>query len=85
MTLPLHSKNRISSNKKRLIENSSQFIEGWAGVGIIVGICAVTIWNYCKWNTKIMRYNKIKNYPPPLFFGFYSSNSIVSNSSDYDK
>jgi hypothetical protein len=42
MTLPLHSKNRISSNKKRLIENSSQFVEGWAGVGIIVGIWAVT-------------------------------------------
>jgi hypothetical protein len=40
-TLPLHSKNRFNS-KKRLIENHSQFIEGWAGVGIIVGIWAVT-------------------------------------------
>ena len=42
MTLPLHSKNRTSRNKKRLIENHSQFIEGWAGVGIIIGIWAVT-------------------------------------------
>ena len=40
MTLPLHSKNRTSRNKKRLIEN--QFIEGWTGVGIIIGIWAVT-------------------------------------------
>jgi hypothetical protein len=40
MALPLHSKNRFS--KKRLIENRSQFIEGWAGVGIIVGIWAIT-------------------------------------------
>jgi hypothetical protein len=41
MALPLHSKNRFNS-KKRLIQNRSQFIEGWAGVGIIVGIWAVT-------------------------------------------
>jgi hypothetical protein len=41
MTLPLDSKNRFN-NKKRLIQNRSQFIEGWAGVGIIVGIWAVT-------------------------------------------
>ena len=42
MTLPLHHKNRISSNKKRLVENHSHFVEGWAGVGIIIGIWAVT-------------------------------------------
>jgi hypothetical protein len=41
MTLPLNSKNRFNS-KKRLIQNRSQFIEGWVGVGIIVGIWAVT-------------------------------------------
>jgi hypothetical protein len=41
MTLPLGSK-RVTNNKKRLIENSSEFIEGWAEVGIIVGILAVT-------------------------------------------
>jgi hypothetical protein len=41
MTLPLHSKNRFNS-KKRLIENRSQFLEWWAGVGIIIGIWAVT-------------------------------------------
>jgi len=33
MALPLHSKNRVNS-KKRLIEGNSQFVEGWAGVGI---------------------------------------------------
>ena len=42
MTLLLGTKNRFSSNKKRLIENHSQFIEGWAGVGIIIGIWAIT-------------------------------------------
>jgi hypothetical protein len=42
MTLPLHSKNRTSRNKKRLIENHSQFVEGWTGTGIIIGIWAVT-------------------------------------------
>jgi hypothetical protein len=41
MALPLHPKNRFNS-KKRLIENRSQFLEGWAGVGIIVGIWAIT-------------------------------------------
>ena len=41
MALPLHSENGFGS-KKRLISNRSQFIEGWAGVGIIVGIWAVT-------------------------------------------
>ena len=40
MTLPLERKGVM--NKKRLIENKSQFFEGWAGVGIIVGIWAVT-------------------------------------------
>ena len=42
MTLPLHSENGFGS-KKRLISNHSQFIEGWAGVGIwavIFGIIA---------------------------------------------
>ena len=42
MTLPLGTKNRVESNKKRLIPKCSQFTEGWAGVGIIVGIWAVT-------------------------------------------
>jgi hypothetical protein len=37
MALPLDSKNRFN-RKKRLIQNRSQFLEGWAGVGIIVGI-----------------------------------------------
>ena len=41
MALPLERK-KIDTSKKRLIENRSQFIEGWAGVGIIVGIWAVT-------------------------------------------
>ena len=41
MALPLNSKNRFNS-KKRLIEGHSQFIEAWAGVGIMVGIWAVT-------------------------------------------
>ena len=41
MALTLHSKNRFNS-EKRLIEGHSQFIEGWAGVGIIVGIWGVT-------------------------------------------
>ena len=41
MALPLHSENGFGS-KKRLISNRSQFIEGWAGVVIIVGIWAVT-------------------------------------------
>jgi len=43
MTLPLHSENGFGSNdKKRLISNRSQFVQGWAGVGIIVCIWAVT-------------------------------------------
>ena len=43
MTLPLHSKNRVNKSNKRLLpQNWSQFAEGWAGVGIIVGIWAVT-------------------------------------------
>jgi hypothetical protein len=43
MTLPLDSKNRFNKNNKRLLPpNWSQFAEGWAGVGIIVGIWAVT-------------------------------------------
>ena len=41
MTLPLEPKNRDTS-KKRLIKNCSQFAEGWAGVGIMIGIWAVT-------------------------------------------
>lgn len=41
MALPLDSKNRFN-RKKRLIQNRSQFLEGWAGVGIIVGIWAIT-------------------------------------------
>ena len=40
MTLPLDPKNRFKS--KRLIQNLSQFAEFWAGVGIMVGIWAVT-------------------------------------------
>ena len=43
MTQPLHSKNRFNKSNKRLLpQNWSQFAEGWAGVGIIVGIWAVT-------------------------------------------
>jgi hypothetical protein len=42
MTLPLGIKNRSKSNRKRLIETSNQFAEGWAGVGIIIGIWAIT-------------------------------------------
>ncbi|HET9774804.1 MAG TPA: hypothetical protein VFP25_07450 [Nitrososphaeraceae archaeon] len=42
MTLPLHSKNRFKSNKRLLSPNWSQFAEGWTGVGIIIGIWAVT-------------------------------------------
>ena len=43
MTLPLGMKNRVAGkNNKPLISNCSQFVEGWAGVGIIVGIWAVT-------------------------------------------
>jgi hypothetical protein len=41
VALPLDSKNRFH-RKKRLIQNRSQFLEGWAGVGIIVGIWAIT-------------------------------------------
>jgi hypothetical protein len=41
MALPLELK-KIDTSKKRLIKNCSQFAEGWAGVGIIVGIWAVT-------------------------------------------
>ena len=41
MALPLDSKNRFN-RKKKLIQNRSQFLEGWAGVGIIVGIWAIT-------------------------------------------
>jgi hypothetical protein len=41
MALPLEPKNRFSS-KKKLVKNCSQFTEGWAGVGIMVGIWAVT-------------------------------------------
>jgi hypothetical protein len=40
MALPLHPKNKV--NSKKLIENHSQFFEGWAGVGIILGIWAIT-------------------------------------------
>ncbi len=40
MALPLHSKNRFNSEKR--LKGHSQFIEGWAGVGIIVGIWVVT-------------------------------------------
>jgi hypothetical protein len=39
MALPLHPKNRVNSKK---IENHSQFFEGWVGVGILVGIWAIT-------------------------------------------
>jgi hypothetical protein len=46
MTLPKETINNSRKNsfadKKRLIENKSQFFEGWAGVGIIVGIWVVT-------------------------------------------
>ena len=42
MTLPLGRKGVTKTTEKRLIENKSQFFEGWAGVGIIVGIWAVT-------------------------------------------
>jgi hypothetical protein len=41
MALPLERKNRNTSNK-RLIKNCSQFAEGWAGIGIMIGIWAVT-------------------------------------------
>jgi hypothetical protein len=41
MALPLEPK-KIDTSKKRLIKNCSQFAEDWAGVGIIVGIWAVT-------------------------------------------
>ena len=44
MTLPLDSKNRFNkSNKRLLLPNWSQFAEGWAGVGIMLGIWAVTL------------------------------------------
>ena len=43
MTLPLDSKNRFNKSNKRLLPpNWSQLAQGWAGVGIIVGIWAVT-------------------------------------------
>ena len=43
MTLPLDSKNRFNKSNKRLLPpHWSQFVEGWAGVGIMVGIWAVT-------------------------------------------
>ncbi|HSL13320.1 MAG TPA: hypothetical protein VK882_03605 [Nitrososphaeraceae archaeon] len=43
MTLPLGSKNRFNKSNKRLLPpNWSQLAQGWAGVGIIVGIWAVT-------------------------------------------
>ena len=42
MTLPLNSKNRFNKSNKRLLPNWSQFAEGWAGVGIMVGIWAIT-------------------------------------------
>jgi hypothetical protein len=43
MTLPLGSKGVTTKpNKKRLIETSNQLVEGWAGVGIMIGIWAVT-------------------------------------------
>ena len=43
MTLPLDSKNRFNKSNKRLLSpNLSQFAEGWAGVGIMIGIWAVT-------------------------------------------
>jgi hypothetical protein len=41
MALPLDTRNRFKS-KKRLIQNLSQFAEAWAGVGIMIGIWAVT-------------------------------------------
>jgi hypothetical protein len=41
LIIPLGTKNRIKSNKKRLIETSNKFFEGWAGVGIIIEIWAV--------------------------------------------
>ena len=40
MALPQDTKNNFKS--KRLIQNVSQFAEFWAGVGIMVGIWAVT-------------------------------------------
>ena len=44
MTLPLDSKNRFNKSNKRLLPpHWSQFAEGWAGVGIMVGIWAVTL------------------------------------------
>ena len=42
MALPLGRKGVTYKPNKRLIETSNQFVEGWAGVGIIVGIWAVT-------------------------------------------
>ena len=43
MTLPLNSKNRFNESNKRLLPpNWSQFAEAWAGVGIMIGIWAVT-------------------------------------------
>jgi hypothetical protein len=44
MTLPLDSKNRFNKSNKRLLPpNWSQFAEGWAEVGIMLGIWAVTL------------------------------------------
>ena len=50
MALLLHPKNRVNSKK---IENHSQFFEGWAGVGIIVGIWAITFGIIASGNSKI--------------------------------
>jgi hypothetical protein len=42
MILPFERKGVTNKPKKRLIETSNQFVKGWAGIGVIVGIWAVT-------------------------------------------